>query len=131
MSVITFLASPFINFAFEILFICLFIFALFIASSFISTPNTCLQYLLRYNPIVPVPQYRSSILSPLDNLARFFICSYSFNVCFVFTWKKEVGDIINFKLFKYSSIWPLPFNICLLFIMVSAFIFLILSIVPL
>ncbi len=79
------------------------------ADGIISKPNTFFALLDKYIPIVPVPQYKSYIISEPLKSASFFIMSYNFFACFEFVWKKESGDILNlyFPSFSVMKSWKI------------------------
>uniref|UniRef100_A0A0E9WGZ0 Uncharacterized protein n=1 Tax=Anguilla anguilla TaxID=7936 RepID=A0A0E9WGZ0_ANGAN len=48
-------------------------------------------------PMVPVPQHTSRTVLSRSSWAHSPTAEYSTSVALVFTWKKECGDILNFR----------------------------------
>ena len=128
---IIWLTSSDIKFILSILFSFLFSLASFIAFLFISIPNTLFAFSLTYIPIVPVPQYKSNILSSLLELAYSFIFSYILYVTLSLTWKNESNDTlylylpISFIIYASlsSTLFSLHLNIILSFLFSIVFIY--------
>ncbi len=96
--------SPQIKSILSILFNFLFFSASKMAYLLISIPITFLQYLLKYIPILPVPQYKSKTLSFCFKLAYSNTLLYKQIAPAVFTWKKESGEITKLNSFNFSII---------------------------
>src|SRR5699024_3793716 len=91
----TFSAFPVINSTFFTLFNSAFLLASLIASSTTSIPYTFFALSDIHSDMVPIPQYKSYTISFLFKSEYSISLSYIAFACILFTWKKELGDILN------------------------------------
>ncbi|CCY07016.1 unknown [Coprobacillus sp. CAG:698] len=73
-----------------------------------SIPRTSFTDLLKYNPILPIPQNKSSTFSVPCGFIAFTISSYNFVVCSLLSWKNDCGEILKFKCPNLPSICSEP-----------------------